>query len=235
MPTVGLIELCERGLKAGLVGNYRVQVETKHDTDLWDENCGLWDDKKVSTFVSTLHFLCIDTLDQLLVTATKTQIVIIEPPFFPYLIKQWLAQILLEDIRVLSLAFLPLSVCTVVGAGKKHGLVGLKLHGQACFVPVYEYRELTPHIGVASINEADVDDDEMPIETLSEKSIRQLTYDVRKSMQIINVDLLAADRVPPNTAFLGGHIIVENSTVRNVLSRKKNLNREQEVYDSLFA
>lgn len=235
MPTVGLIELSERGLKAGLVGNLRIQVEKKYDDDLWDENCGLWDEKTAAAFKSTLHFMCIDTLDQLLVTATKTQIVIIEPPLFPYIIKQWLAQILLEDIRVLSLAFLPVSVCTVVGIGKKHGLVGLKMHGQACLVPVYEYRELTPHISVAKINESDIDDDEMPIETLVKTLTEQLAYDIRKSMVLINVNLLSGDAVPSNTAFIGGHIIVENSTVRNLLSRKKYLSHEQEVYDSLFA
>lgn len=234
MPTVAIIELLPRRIRAGIVGNYRVQVSQEFEKELWSDNCGLYTEKESSYCKTGLHFTCVDILDQLLVTATKTQVVIVEPPLLPYLVKQWLAQIFLEEIRALSLVFVPLSVCTVVGNGQKHGLVAMNLYGQAFLVPVYEYRELTPNILSATLSIDDIDDDEMPLQRLIERTKANVGYDIRKSMSIINIDLLEDDRVSAESAYIGAHIIAGNSSIRHHIGRKKYMSREQDVYDSLF-
>lgn len=209
MPT-GIICISSESIEAGLAGSCRLKCSV---------DCESWESESFEE-----HYLykpLAKAIRSLLISPTSLDIVIVEPPLFPFPLKKTLSRILLGGFRVRSLAFLQLSVCIVVGSGLASGLVHYtSSRGETMIVPVYDYREMTTLIESTeeqSAGEAD------------KKVLGRCGRDVRGTLQ----DRKPIAEFTSADAFLGASVIAKGSMVRPQLTRNEFL-AGKVVYDSLF-
>jgi actin-related protein 10 len=139
-----VIELTEDVIRAGFPGNLKPVAE-KHISPYWAK-----DIKSLKNRTSLLKAFTSLFYDKLLVSPRTHKVIVVEESLWSVEVKRTVAHLLLSELHVAGLIFLPSAVCCAVGSQRRDALVVSIGWFETTVVPVYDLRELQSTSGVTT-------------------------------------------------------------------------------------
>jgi actin-related protein len=198
-------------IKAGFAGDSEPQYVIDIDHFLndieWDFAFEVKSQRQLDQLEIGLEYLFQAMIETLLVDIKLQRVIVLSPTLLPTPIKRVICKVLCSTFLASSVIFHPQSVCTVIAAGIRAGLVVDIGYTQTVVTPVYDLRELVPRTRFSvrcgkhnlenvengmpfdvSLNQCyfeshnDDDDDELSLPDLILQTIKNLETDVRGEM-----------------------------------------------------